>query len=178
MKARLLAKAYSPMAITELRPFVCLLFLTDELSLTAEAEEAPSNNGAKNFLKSPLSKYLHSMYFLKSRDTFESFHYSKFKEYRNFCEIAASKMIWPHYATSDVLVNETDWTEWSGSFEAWKKNAPRLWRRTAVYGHNSVFTWHNDCTYSCGTSLTARHSHQFDRKNMLSHAFRMSFKFV
>ena len=44
-------------------------------------------------------------------------------------------------------------------------------RRTAVYGHNSVFTWHNDCTYSCGTSLTARHSHQFDRKNMLSHAF-------
>ena len=30
-------------------------------------------------------------------------------------------MIWPHYATSDVLVNETDWTEWSGSFEAWKK---------------------------------------------------------
>ena len=58
MKARLLAKAYSPMAITELRPFVCLLFLTDELSLTAEAEEVPSNNGVKNLLKSPLSKYL------------------------------------------------------------------------------------------------------------------------
>ena len=88
-------------------------------------------------------------------------------------------MIWTHYATPDVLVNETDWTEWSGSFEAWKKM--RLGYGgcgTAVYGHNSVFTWHNDCTYSCGTSLTARHSHQFDRKNMLSHAFMMSFKFV
>ena len=45
------------MAITELRPFVCLLFLTDELSLTAEAEEVPSNNGAKSFLKLPLSKH-------------------------------------------------------------------------------------------------------------------------